>query len=138
MKWAIFRAVVAIGVSALGTAVHGEDSKAAPAAQDRIVGKVERADKLIRRDIRNARGQRIGRVEDLAVDLDSGRVLYAIVGGLPKTSRRVAVPPTIFREQNSRLISSVDPQTLINAPQFDRDQASRLETFSCTRTASAI
>lgn len=84
----------------------------------------EKAGKVLGAEIKNDQNQRLGKVKDLAVDLENGRIVEVIVaagGHLGVGEEIVAVPPGLFRldETNKilRLDSTVD--RLKAAPRFD-------------------
>ena len=65
-------AMVAWGASAIGA-----DVPAANSGSKILVAKSYRASKLDGLNVRNAQGEKVGRIEDLVVDVENGRVLYA-------------------------------------------------------------
>jgi sporulation protein YlmC with PRC-barrel domain len=85
------------------------------------LGKLDRANKILGMQIRDAEDKKIGKVKDLAVDLRSGRVLEVIVGSggvLGVDERFVAVPPGRFSRDGKSLRSAVDRERLKGAPAF--------------------
>ncbi|HLP78898.1 MAG TPA: PRC-barrel domain-containing protein [Candidatus Paceibacterota bacterium] len=102
-------------------------------ASDRTIGTVERASKVIGREVRSNSDQKIGKIDDLVVDLESGRILYAVVsagGFIGVGDRLVAVPVSVFTEQNKQLRLDADKQKLTDAPQFVSSGDKRDEMFS--------
>src|SRR6267142_7056328 len=66
---------------------------------DRTLGQIERANKLIGTQVQSSDNQKLGKIDNIIVDLESGRILYAVVGsgGILKVGeRRFAVPPALF------------------------------------------
>ena len=66
-------------------------------ASDKALGEVERVNKLIGKQVRSSDGQKVGKIEDIVFDLESGRVLYAVVGSggvLGAGEKKIPVPPT--------------------------------------------
>jgi len=145
MKWmkqsTASLAITAIGLSAFVVPAGAEDrpndrnrnpgadrvfqSGRVETRTERTLGQVERANKLIGEEVRTSDGQRVGKLENLVVDLESGRVLYAIVGsgGVIKAGeRRLAVAPGSFSQaQDKNVVLNVDRQRLNDAPQFTKD-----------------
>lgn len=75
----------------------------------------------------NARGEDLGDIKDLMVDLDKGCISYAVLefGGFLGTGEKLfAIPWQAFTvdEDNERLILNVDKERLQNAPGFGKDR----------------
>jgi sporulation protein YlmC with PRC-barrel domain len=90
------------------------------------MGMIEPARSLIGREIQSAQNENVGKLQDVVVDLESGRVLYttvAVAGG-----NRVGVPAELFSDRggNQPLILNVDKQKLMAAPQFSQQSESNL------------
>jgi sporulation protein YlmC with PRC-barrel domain len=76
--------------------------------------------------VKNTAGEDLGKIEDLMVDLDSGRIAYAVVsfGGFLKMGNKLfAVPWQALQVDtaNKQFILNVDKRVLENAPGFDKD-----------------
>jgi sporulation protein YlmC with PRC-barrel domain len=76
--------------------------------------------------VRNAAGEDLGKIEDIMIDLQQGRVAYAVLsfgGFLGMGSKLFAVPWSALTvdEDRKEIILNVDKQTLENAPGFDKD-----------------
>lgn len=88
----------------------------------KMLGQVERANKLIGKEVLSSDNQKVGKLENLIVDLDSGKILYAVVGSggiLGAGEKKFAVWPRAFSEpQNDNIILKVDKARLQGAPQF--------------------
>lgn len=74
----------------------------------------------------NAQGEDLGKVEDLMIDLENGRVRYAVLsfgGFMGMGDKLFAIPPEALRvdAENERLVLDVDRSRLENAPGFDKD-----------------
>jgi sporulation protein YlmC with PRC-barrel domain len=111
--------------------LQAADSSTTPDSQNQSQwqnGKLERADKIIGREIKDAQDQRIGRVKDLAVDLQNGRIVEVIVGTggvLGVDERYVAVPPGDFtcdRATKTLQLNNADKTKLAEAPEFKLSQ----------------
>lgn len=81
---------------------------------------------LIGSKVHNAEGERLGTLKELMLDVDSGRIVYAVLdfgGFLGMGNKLFAIPFGAFRldESERALILSVDRETLENAEGFDKD-----------------
>ena len=75
--------------------------------------------------VENEAGEDLGKIDDLVLDDQSGRVQYAILsfgGFLGMSNRLVAVPWKRLRLKGNHktFILNIDKETLRNAPSFDR------------------
>jgi len=64
-----------------------------------LLGDLKRADQIIGSEIKDDQGHRLGKVEDLALDLSNGRIVEVIVGsgGFLGVDRKImAIPPQSF------------------------------------------
>jgi len=76
--------------------------------------------------VRNAAGEDLGEIEDLMIDIPTGRLAYAVLsfgGFLGMGNKLFAVPwdKLTVDESEHQFILNVDKQTLENAPGFDKD-----------------
>ena len=76
--------------------------------------------------VRNSAGEDLGVVDELMIDLGSGRIAYAVVsfGGMLRMGNKLfAVPWNAMQvdEDEKCLILNVDKRTLETAPGFDKD-----------------
>jgi len=76
--------------------------------------------------VRNAAGDDLGKIEEIMLDVPSGRVAYAVLsfgGFLGMGNKLFAVPwnALTLDEANHQFILNVDKQVLENAPGFDKD-----------------
>lgn len=77
-------------------------------------------------DVRNQAGDDLGQVKEIMLDINAGRVAYAVLsfgGFMGMGDKLFAVPweaMTLDTEQRA-FILNVDRQTLENAPGFDKD-----------------
>ena len=74
----------------------------------------------------NSAGEDLGKIEDFMLDMESGRIRYAVLsfGGLLGVGNKLfAVPADALEVDRNRkcTILDVDQQTLENAPGFDKD-----------------
>lgn len=76
--------------------------------------------------VRNSAGEDLGKVEEIMIDIPSGRVAYAVLsfgGFLGMGSKLFAVPWNALTvdENNHEFVMNVDKAALENAPGFDKD-----------------
>ena len=84
------------------------------------------ADTLKKDKVRNISGDDLGTIEDFMLDMDSGRIEYAVLsfgGVLGIGDKLFAVPPQALSvdTENKCLVLDVDKETLDEAPGFDKD-----------------
>ena len=77
-------------------------------------------------DVRNREGETLGDIKDFMIDLQSGRVQYAVLdfgGFLGIGDKYFAVPLEAFRSdtKSEKLVLDVDKAVLENAPGFPKD-----------------
>lgn len=124
MKTKLTNIVTSIVLCAAFTATAQRVSTYQTASAHETFGKMERADKLIGRDVLDPQNQKLGVVRDLAVDLKNGRLAAVIVGtggtlGVGETY--AAVPPQEFTcdaQQNAVRLSE-DQAKFNSAPKFN-------------------
>lgn len=93
--------------------------------------RLRKGKELIGANVRNPADKTLGEIQDLVVDLNSGRVLFAALGTggvLGVGEKMIAVPPRQF-EMNSegRLVLNITEERLTNAPQLDKTQWSHVD-----------
>jgi sporulation protein YlmC with PRC-barrel domain len=131
---ALCGAVAAISISLipLASPLYAQDSSAASDAAkvgkavntfaSKTLGHVERAGKLIGKEVIGTDGQRLGKIDNLIVDLGSGRILYGVVGTggfLGVEEQHFAVPPGAFTQtEGDTLQINADKAKLLAAPRF--------------------
>ena len=76
--------------------------------------------------VKNAAGENLGKIEDLMIDLHSGRIAYAVLsfGGFLKMGNKLfAIPWEALKVDliNKVFILQVDKSRLENATGFDKD-----------------
>jgi len=84
------------------------------------------ATELRGRAVHNAFGERLGRLEDLVLDLDGGCIAYAVLafeGAGGGEDKRFAIPWQALRVDAARdeLVVDLERAALENAPGFDKD-----------------
>ena len=76
--------------------------------------------------VRNRQGEDLGTIEDFMLDMQTGKVAYAVLsfgGVLGVGTKLFAVPPEALEldEEESGFVLDVDKETLKDAPGFDKD-----------------
>lgn len=76
--------------------------------------------------IRNSKGEDLGKVEELMIDLEEGRISYAVVsfgGFLGINSKFFAIPWGLLRVDTDQecVILDIDKEVLENGPGFDKN-----------------
>jgi sporulation protein YlmC with PRC-barrel domain len=88
---------------------------------DKTLGNVERANKLIGKAVYTSDNQKVGKLDNLIVDLETGRILYGIVstGTLGVGGHDYAVAPGAFTDaRGDTLHLNIDKAKLTGAPEF--------------------
>jgi sporulation protein YlmC with PRC-barrel domain len=88
--------------------------------------KVLRTKDIFSDRVRNAAGDNLGKIEELAIDVNTGRVAYAVLsfGGILKMGNKLfAIPWEALNldTQNKEFVLNVDKTRLENATGFDKD-----------------
>ena len=76
--------------------------------------------------VKNSKGEDLGKVEELMIDLESGRVAYAVLsfgGGFMHAGKLFAIPwgSLAVDQEEKNLILNVTPEMLETAEGFDKD-----------------
>ena len=92
------------------------------------------AEELKRLDVVNASGEKLGKIEDLMIDIQKGQIIYAVLsfGGISSLSRKLFAIPwetmciegrwnyqDIYRQ---RIVFNIPREKLEQAPGFDKDE----------------
>ena len=93
---------------------------------DKNVRRVLAASTLAGDKVRNAAGEDLGKVDEIMIDIPTGRVAYAVVsfGGFMRMGNKLfAIPWSALAvdEDEKCFILDVDRQTLETAPGFDKN-----------------
>jgi sporulation protein YlmC with PRC-barrel domain len=93
---------------------------------ERRIRRVMSASTLTGDRVRNASGEDLGKIEDLMIDVQNGRVAYAVLsfGGIIGVGDKLFAIPwqaLSLREDEHKFVLDVDKDTLENAPGFDKD-----------------
>lgn len=103
-----------------------EQSKITKNDPDRRYRRVLAASTLAGDSVRNSAGEDLGKVDEIMVDIPTGRVAYAVLsfGGFLRMGNKLfAVPWNALKvdEDQKCFILDVDKSRLENAPGFDKD-----------------
>ncbi len=107
---------------------EGVDRDQTGNANNGTVRETNKASKLVGMDVKNEANEDIGTVNDIVLDLGSGRVAYVVlsVGGfLGVGEKYIAVPPSAFRASTNggnNLVLNVDKQRVQQAPGFSKSE----------------
>lgn len=76
--------------------------------------------------VKNAKGEDLGKVEELMIDLDSGRVAYAVLSfgsGFMRSGKLFAIPwgSLAVNQEKKELVLNVTQEMLESAEGFDKD-----------------
>ena len=98
------------------TSATSANSSTAGATSINPVSQAERAANLFGREIMSSDNQKVGKVDNLVVDLESEHILYVVVDA---NRGKVAVVPQIFGQSTDKTLrANVDAQKIEGAPQF--------------------
>lgn len=103
-----------------------QESKIKKTDPDKKYRRVLSASTLEGDKVRNAAGDDLGKVDEIMIDIPSGRIAYAVLsfGGVLRMGNKLfAVPWSALRvdEDEKCFILDVSKQTLESAPGFDKD-----------------
>jgi sporulation protein YlmC with PRC-barrel domain len=101
----------------------------------------QNSSKLVGKAVRNMQDEKLGKVEDLILDLSAGRIVAVVVssgGFLGIDNELSAIPPTAFHysAQQNVLQLDVSKETLANATHFRADQWPDLNQANAIRVDS--
>ncbi len=94
--------------------------------KEMVIPTVLSATTIINTSVENSLGEKLGKIEEIMLDLESGRVAYAVLsfgGFLGMGDKLFALPfdALKFDSVNEKIILDVDKEILENAPGFDKD-----------------
>lgn len=114
---ALWGAVAAISLAAFTAPVVAQ--QATSSSNPNSLGQVAKVNKVYGKEVVSSDNQRIGKLNNLVIDLESGRILYGVVGA---SKGRVAVAPEIFTStptpNETELHANVEKAKIEGAPQF--------------------
>ena len=97
----------------------------------RAMGGIMDSTKVVGAKVENTKGENLGKIESLMLDLSEGRILYAVLsfGGFLGMGEKLFPVPTeslMFRYDDDgdidKVIFAVDKERLKDAPGYERDQ----------------
>jgi hypothetical protein len=118
---------VALLCGGLQTAVWAADEFPRTTEYQRQSGSptnINKASALIGMEVRNQSDEKLGKIEDIVLDLNSGRISYAVLNaGGPFRSKLVAVPVNAFTPgaDQKHLLLNADKAKLEAAKGFDKN-----------------
>ncbi len=125
----ITQTAICLAITAMGLSLSASPGQTQTGASSTIINplsRAERAANLFGRELMSSDNQKVGKIENLVVDLESEHILYVIVD----TSRgKVAVPAQIIGEASGNTLRGMaDKQKIDGAPQFSNnvDQPAQL------------
>src|ERR1041385_1916057 len=126
LTFAVFAASALAGQDDKDTSSKKWSRTTTSTQNDQSFGTIERANKLIGKEVFSSDNQKLGKLDNLIVDLESGHVLYAIVGsgGIGAIGeKKFAIAPGAFTEYQGGkdLHLNVDKAKFNGAPQFTKD-----------------
>lgn len=96
---------------------------------EQTIGSVEtvRASSVTGTDVFNPKGERLGTVDDIVIDKDSGAACYAVMSfggflGLGKTYHPLPWEKLTYDRKMSGYVVDLDKEKLKDAPHFKRDE----------------
>jgi sporulation protein YlmC with PRC-barrel domain len=81
------------------------------------------ADYLLKDGVMNDKGENLGKIEEFMIDLDTGRIMYAVLshGGFPNRTKLFAVPWELlsFSTHDKKYILNVPKETIERGAGYD-------------------
>ena len=104
-----------------------QEGKIKKTDSDRAYRRVLSASTLAGDGVRNAAGEDLGKIDEIMIDIPSGKIAYAVLsfgGFLGMGNKLFAVPWNALQvdEDEKHFILNVDKKTLEAAPGFDKDR----------------
>jgi sporulation protein YlmC with PRC-barrel domain len=117
---------VALLCGTLQTALWADDSPKSTEYQRQSASpnNINKASSLVGMEVRNQSDEKLGKIEDLVLDLNSGRISYAVLNaGTAFRSKLVAVPVSAFTASSDQkhLLLNADKAKLEAAKGFDKN-----------------
>src|SRR4030095_716342 len=122
-KYTMIAVVAAAGVAVQTWAVRGDHEQ--DRDKHRMKTTANKASEIIGMEVRNAQNEKLGKVEDLIVDLGSGHLSYAILsmGGVLGIGDKLVVAPAnqfSYALSEKKLTLNMSKEVLQNAPRFEK------------------
>jgi sporulation protein YlmC with PRC-barrel domain len=88
-----------------------------------MVAKMFPASNLLKNGVMNDKGENLGRIDELLVDIETGRISYAILsfGGFPNRTKYFTVPWELinYSTHDKKYILNVPRDTIVKGPGYD-------------------
>jgi sporulation protein YlmC with PRC-barrel domain len=101
--------------------------------KDSVPARINKASHLVGMKVRNQQNESLGKIKDVVLDLQSGRIAYIVLStGGPFRSKFVAVPPSAFvpGADEKTLVLNADKSKLTAAAGFNRNNWPNMATPS--------
>ncbi|MGL6010242.1 MAG: PRC-barrel domain-containing protein [Shewanella oncorhynchi] len=123
--------------------MNNETISAAPVKPGRLKSRVLSASTLNGDHVFTPKGNKLGNIKELMIDIEKGRISYAVLsfGGLLGLGEKLfAVPWTAFTIDtvNKRFLLDIDEEALKNAPGFDADNWPNMADESWGKSINAF
>jgi sporulation protein YlmC with PRC-barrel domain len=120
---------LSIGAQQLGGRVQfeGPEQRQASTLRSATVQNHNKASKLVGMKVKNPQHQELGQIEDIVIDLDSGRVAYAVLAvgsALGLGEQYIAIPVNAFvpAPSENHIILNADKARIEGAPRFNKNR----------------
>ena len=121
--------VVSIAVAAAPAFVSQPALARDPAAAKQVgtIGVLKESHDVVGTDLKDKANKTVGKIDDVVVDLESGKILY-LIANPSGTSDHVAIAPTLVNPPRTGkgLVATVDQAALKAAPKIDLNQTNDL------------
>ena len=81
------------------------------------------ADYLLKDGVMNDQGEKLGKVEEFMIDVDTGRIMYAVmvIGGFPNRTKYFSIPWELlnFSTHDKKYILNVPKETIEKGASYD-------------------
>ncbi len=81
------------------------------------------ADYVCKVGVVNDRGENLGKIEEVMIDIETGRIIYAVLmmGGFPNRTKYFAVPWELltFSPHDKKFLLDIPRETLVRSPGYD-------------------
>jgi sporulation protein YlmC with PRC-barrel domain len=148
VQTAIATVTLFTGLAVMAQAPNAPDRTQNPGQKDKMAGKeqssmkleLRRASKIDGLEVQASDNEKVGKINNLAIDLDSGRVIFAVVssGGVLGVGDKLAAVPfkaLHFGDLNNVAKLTVDKATFDSAPKLDKDSWNNLNDRTWRTTA---
>ena len=126
-------AVLTLALSMSAYAADSISSSSSSGKMDKFSSSAIKASDLIGTNIQNSQGQNLGKINDLAIDTQSGKIAFALVsqsGSAGMANKYVAVPIDALSLSGSKATLDVSKDKLSKAPTFDKNNMSAMSDRS--------